>query len=161
MGNNFNISSISQLSKENKMDLEGFTSKLAFLDDLINILYYYEKDNKKIEDAMFSGYMSALGDNYAEYFPPKEFEEFTEKNTEGVYYGIGCLVTQDKKTNDCRITTVYEDSPAEKGGLKVNDIIVSVDGVNVRGDELESIIQKIRGQEGTKIEIVVYRDSEK
>ena len=161
MGNNFNISSISQLSKENKMDLEGFTTKLAFLDDLINILYYYEKDNKKIEDAMFSGYMSALGDNYAEYFPPKEFEEFTEKNTEGVYYGIGCLVTQDKKTNDCRITTVYEDSPAEKGGLKVNDIIVSVDGVNVRGDELESIIQKIRGQEGTKREIVVYRDSEK
>lgn len=161
MGNNFNISSISQLSKENKMDLEGFTTKLAFLDDLINILYYYEKDNKKIEDAMFSGYMSALGDNYAEYFPPKEFEEFTEKNTEGVYYGIGCLVTQEKKTNDCRITTVYEDSPAEKGGLKVNDIIVSVDGVNVRGDELESIIQKIRGQEGTKREIVVYRDSEK
>ena len=161
MGNNFNISSISQLSKENKMDLEGFTTKLAFLDDLINILYYYEKDNKKIEDAMFSGYMSALGDNYAEYFPPKEFEEFTEKNTEGVYYGIGCLVTQDKKTNDCRITTVYEDSPAEKGGLKVNDIIVSVDGVNVRGDELESIIQKIGGQEGTKREIVVYRDSEK
>ena len=161
LGKNFSIASISQISNKNMMDLDKFTTKLAFLDDIVNMLYYYDKDNKKIEDAMFSGYIKALGDNYAEYYPPKEFEEFTEKMTEGVYYGIGCLVTQDKKTKDCKVTTVYENSPAEKGGVKINDIFVSIDGVNVRGDDLDSIIQKIRGEEGTKREIVVYRDSDK
>lgn len=161
LGKNFDIASISQLSKKNQLDLNKFTTKLAYLDDLINILYYYDKDNTKVEDAMFDGYLKALGDNYAEYYPPKKFEEFTEKTTEGVYYGIGCLVTQDKKTKDCKVTTVYEDSPAEKGGVKVGDIFVSVDGVNVRGELLEKIIEKIRGTEGTKREIVVYRDSEK
>lgn len=160
-GKNFNIASISQISDKNKMDLEKFTTKLAFLDDIVNILYYYDKDNKKVEDAMFTGYINALGDNYAEYYPPKEFEEFTEKMTEGVYYGIGCLVNQDRKTKDCKITDVYENSPAEKGGLKIGDIFVSVDGVNVRGEELETIIEKIKGVEGTKRELVVYRDSEK
>lgn len=161
LGKNFSIASISQVSNKNMMDLDKFTTKLAFLDDIVNMLYYYEKDNKKIEDAMFSGYLKALGDNYAEYYPPKEFEEFTEKMTEGVYYGIGCLVTQDKKTKDCKVTTVYENSPAEKGGVKIGDIFVAIDGVKVRGDDLDSIIQKIRGEEGTKREIEVYRDSEK
>ena len=161
LGKNFSIASISQVSNKNMMDLDKFTTKLAFLDDIVNMLYYYEKDNKKVEDAMFSGYLKALGDNYAEYYPPKEFEEFTEKMTEGVYYGIGCLVTQDKKTKDCKVTTVYENSPAEKGGVKIGDIFVAIDGVKVRGDDLDSIIQKIRGEEGTKREIEVYRDSEK
>lgn len=161
LGKNFSIASISQISNKNMMDLDKFTTKLAFLDDIVNMLYYYDKDNKKIEDAMFSGYLKALGDNYAEYYPPKEFEEFTEKMTEGVYYGIGCLVSQDKKTKDCKVTTVYENSPAEKGGVKVGDIFVSIDGVRVRGDDLDSIIQKIRGEEGTKREIEVYRDSDK
>ena len=161
LGKNFDIASVSQLSKKNQLDLNKFTAKLAYLDDLINILYYYDKDNTKVEDAMFAGYLKALGDNYAEYYPPKKFEEFTEKTTEGVYYGIGCLVSQDKKTKDCKVTTVYEDSPAEKGGVKVGDIFVSIDGVNVRGEDLEKIIEKIRGAEGTKRDIVVYRDSEK
>lgn len=160
-GKNFDIASISQISKKNQLDLNKFTTKLAFLDDIVNILYYYDKDNSKVEDAMFAGYLKALGDNYAEYYPPKEFEEFTEKTTEGVYYGIGCLVTQDKKTKDCKVSTVFEDSPAEKGGVKVDDIFVSIDGVNVRGEDLEKIIEKIRGTEGTKREITVYRDSEK
>lgn len=161
LGKNFSIASISQLSKENQIDLEKFTTKLAFLDDIVNVLYYYDKDNKKIEDAMFDGYLKSLGDKYAEYYPPKEFEEFTEKTTEGVYYGIGCLVTQDKKTKDCRVTTVYENSPAETGGIIVGDIITAIDGENVRGKDLDYIISKIRGEEGTKREIGVYRDSEK
>ena len=159
LGKNFSIASISQLSDKNQLNLEKFTTKLAYLDDIINMLYYYDKDNKKIEDAMFSGYLKSLGDKYAEYYPPKEFEEFTEKTTEGVYYGIGCLVNQEKKTKDCIVNTVYENSPAEKGGVKVGDIFVSIDGENVRGKELEYIIEKIRGAEGTKREIVVYRKS--
>ena len=159
LGKNFSIASISQLSDKNQLNLEKFTTKLAYLDDIINMLYYYDKDNKKIEDAMFSGYLKSLGDKYAEYYPPKEFEEFTEKTTEGVYYGIGCLVNQEKKTKDCIVNTVYENSPAEKGGIKVGDIFVSIDGENVRGKELEYIIEKIRGAEGTKREIVVYRKS--
>ena len=161
LGKNFNLASVSQLTSDNQLDLEKFATKLAFLDDAVNILYYYDKDNKKIEDAMFTGYLNALGDNYAEYYPPKDFEEFTERNTEGVYYGIGCLVTQDKNNKDCVIETVYEDSPADKGGIKVGDVIVSINGVYVRGDDLESIIEKIRDQnEGARRDIEVYRKSE-
>ena len=160
-GNNLNLASVSQISKHNQIDLEKFTEKLAFIDDAVNLFYHYDnKDNKKIEDAMFTGYLNALGDKYAEYMPAKEFEDFTEKTTEGVYYGIGCVVNQDKKTKDCIVNLVYEDSPAERGGLKKEDIFISIDGENVRGKDLEYIVSKIRGEEGAKREIVVYRESE-
>lgn len=160
VGKNFNIASISQISENNVLNLNEFTTKLAFIDDVVSLLFYYDKDNKKIQDEMFHGYVKALGDRYAEYMPAKEFEEFTEKNTEGVYYGIGCLVTQDKKTKDCKVTTVYEGSPAEVGGVKENDIFVAIDGENIRGKDLEYIISKIKGPEGTRREVTVYRESE-
>lgn len=161
-GKNFNIASVSQISKHNQIDLEKFATKLAFIDDAVNILYHYDdKDNKKIEDAMFAGYVSALNDKYAEYMPAKEFTEFTETTTEGVYYGIGCLVSQNKETRDCKVDLVYEDSPAEKGGVLKDDIFVSVNGENVRGADLEHIISLIKGEEGAKREIVMYRESEK
>lgn len=160
LGKNFNIASISQISKDNVLNLDEFTTKLAFIDDVVSLLYYYDKDNKKIQDEMFNGYVKALGDKYAEYFPAKEFEEFTEKTTEGVYYGIGCVVSFDRKTDDCKVDSVYEDSPAEKAGIKAGDVFVSIDGENVRGLTLEEITSKIKGPEGTKREIVVYRKSE-
>lgn len=160
-GKNFNIASVSQISKHDQIDLEKFATKLAFIDDAVNILYHYDnKDNKKIEDAMFAGYLSALGDKYAEYMPAKEFEEFTETTTEGVYYGIGCQVTFDRKTKDSIVELVYEDSPADKAGIKKDDIFVSVNGEYVRGKDLEYIISLIRGEEGAKRDIEMYRKSE-
>lgn len=160
-GKNFNIASVSQVSKHNQIDLEKFTTKLAYIDDIVNILYHYDnKDNKKIEDAMFAGYLSALGDKYAEYMPAKEFEEFTETTTEGVYYGIGCQVNFDRKTKDSIVELVYEGSPADKAGIKKDDVFVSVNGEYVRGKDLEYIISLIRGEEGAKRDIEVYRKSE-
>lgn len=159
LNRNYNLASISQFSDKNNIDIEKFTTKLAFIDDVINIMYYYDKDNEKIEDAMFTGYMSALGDKYAEYYPRQNFEEFTEKTTEGVYYGIGCVVTQNRETKDCIVETVYEDSPAEKAGFLKDDVFVSVNGENVRGLSLDELISKIRGEEGAKREVEVYRKS--
>lgn len=159
LGPNYNIASISQMSKENAINLENFTKKLAYIDDVINIMYYYDKDNKKVEDAMFAGYLKALDDKYSEYYPAKEFEEFTEKTTEGVYHGIGCLVTQDAKTKDCIVNLVYEDSPAEKGGVLKDDIFVSINGEYVRGLSVDEIVSKVRGEEGAKRVIEVFRPS--
>ena len=159
LGKNFNLASVSQISTENKIDIEKFANKLAFIDDVINLMYYYDKDNKKVEDGMFKGYLNSLGDKYAEYLPAKEFEEFTEKNTEGIYYGIGCMIRQDEQTKDCIVTSVYENSPAEKGGVQIDDIFLTIDGENVRGMNASEIADRIKGEEGTKREIEVFRKS--
>lgn len=159
LGKNYNIASISTITNKNQLEIENFARKLAFLDDIVNMLYYYDKDNKKIEDAMFSGYMKGLNDKYAEYYSKSDFDDFTEKTTEGVYYGIGCLVNQNPDNLDCIVNLVYEDSPAEVGGLMKDDIFVSVNGEHVRGIELNELISKIRGEEGAKRVIEVYRPS--
>lgn len=158
--NRNNVATSSELVSEKAIDIAKFNEKLTFIDNMINMFYYYDKDNKKIEDAMFAGYMNALGDKYAEYLPAEDFEEFTEQNTEGVYYGIGCLVSQDKVTNDCTITKVYSNSPAEKGGLKEGDIFVSIDGEVIRGKSVDELVAKIKGPEGTERKIGIYRPSD-
>ena len=161
MGDVYNVASVSQINKENIINLDHFIQKLAFVDDVVSLSYYYDKDNKKIEDEMFKGYVKALGDRYAEYMPAQDFEEFTRTNTEGVYYGIGCEVNFDKKSKDCAIVKVYEGSPAETAGLKAKDVFVSVDGKSVKGLSLEEIVDLIKGPAGIERKIVVYRESEK
>ena len=89
------------------LDYELFMDKLGFIDQYVDLFFYYDKDNKKIEDSMFSGYIKALGDKYAEYMPAKQYDNFIEE-TSGEYYGIGCQVKTDPNTNDHVVDAVFE-----------------------------------------------------
>ena len=78
-------------------------------------------------------------DNYSTYMSPEEFEEYINQS-EGNFVGIG--VTIEKSENGIRIVGVFRGTPAEKAGLRVNDIIVSVDGTSTTGCRLSRLPQK-------------------
>ena len=134
--------------------------KLGFIDQYVDLFFYYDKDNKKIEDSMFSGYIKALGDKYAEYMPAKQYDNFIEE-TSGEYYGIGCQVKTDPNTNDHVVDAVFEGSPAEKAGVLKGDIIRVVGGVDVTTKTLQEVVDLVKGEEGTQVTIGFYRESEK
>ena len=142
------------------LDYELFMDKLGFIDQYVDLFFYYDKDNKKIEDSMFSGYIKALGDKYAEYMPAKKYDSFMEE-TSGEYYGIGCQVRTDLETNDHIVEDVFEGSPAEKAGVLKGDIIRVVDGVDVTNKTLEEVVSLVKGEEGSQVTIGFYRESEK
>lgn len=147
------------LSIEGGIDLMKFAEKFQIIDDYINLYYYYDKDNEKILDEMFKGYVKGLGDKYAEYMPATNYENFVSEQS-GEYYGIGAAVTQDADTKESKVTEVYENSPAEKAGVKVDDIFKTVNGVDVSKYELTDIVSLIKGKEGTTVDIGLYRASE-
>lgn len=140
------------------LNIDNIKDKLSLIDDYVSMFFYYDKDNKKIEDEIFKGYVKALGDKYAEYMPAKTYDNFVETQS-GEYYGIGALVSQDKDTMEAKVNEVYEGSPAEKAGVKVDDIIKTVDGKDVSDKELDSIVDMIKGEEGTSVLIGFYRPS--
>ena len=142
------------------LDYELFMDKLGFIDQYVDLFFYYDKDNKKIEDSMFSGYIKALGDKYAEYMPAKQYDNFIEE-TSGEYYGIGCQVKTDPNTNDHVVDAVFEGSPAEKAGVLKGDIIRVVGGVDVTTKTLQEVVDLVKGEEGTQVTIGFYRESEK
>lgn len=58
------------------------------------------------------------------------------------------------------ITKVYEDTPAEKAGLKAGDVIVKVDDIDATSMEVSDLVQHIRGEEGTTVHLEIYRPGE-
>jgi len=58
------------------------------------------------------------------------------------------------------IQEVVQDSPAEKAGIKAEDIIVKIDGMAVK--EIEGGLAKVIAQKraGDKIEVEYWRDGE-
>lgn len=140
------------------LNIDNIKDKLSLIDDYVSMFFYYDKDNKKIEDEIFKGYVKALGDKYAEYMPAKTYDNFVETQS-GEYYGIGAVVSQDAETNEAKVNEVYEGSPAEKAGVKVDDIIKTVDGKDVSQIDLNSIVDMIKGEEGTSVLIGFYRPS--
>ena len=55
---------------------------------------------------------------------------------------------------------VYDGTPAQKAGLIEGDIIVSADGHLSTDEKLDAFVQRIRGEEGTEVELLITRNGE-
>jgi carboxyl-terminal processing protease len=118
--------------------------------DVLRDDYYRSFDEGAVERAGVEGLVNALEDPYTYYLDPEALEELRQRNN-GLYSGVGLQVAQ--RGNAIVITRVYEDGPADRGGIVAGDRIVSVDGTPVGGPELDQAISRIRGREGTKVRL--------
>ena len=136
-------------------------SKINMVKSIIRSKYLYEEEleDEDLESGIIKGYVSGLKDPYSVYYTEKETEELLN-SLEGEFSGIGVVVTQDVNTNLITLVTVYPDSPAEKSGLQENDLIYKVNGEDITTQDLDTVVAKIRGEKGTKVELTVIRGSE-
>jgi carboxyl-terminal processing protease len=91
------------------------------------------------------------------YYTKAEYANVIESSS-GIYQGIGAVVSQDVKTGIITIVRPYKDGPAYNAGLLPDDIIYKVEGEEVTGEDLSEVVSKIKGKEGTKVNITIYRD---
>ena len=145
-------------SKGNELVSEETQKKMKSIDELIEQAYLYSDDMDKAElqEWLIKGYVQGLGDPYSVYYDEAETQSLME-STSGEFGGIGVVIQQDIDTMIMTFTNVYADSPGEKAGLKDGDILYKVDGEDVTGQDLDTVVSKIRGEKGTKVEITVYR----
>lgn len=135
---------------------------LEKLDELLGqiSLYYYEDvETDDLQEGLYSGLLEGLNDPYSAYYTEEEYKELLTQ-TNGNFYGIGAVLSQDAETMQVTITQVYEDSPAEKAGLQAGDIIVKVEDIDSTSMEVTDLVQHIRGEEGTKVHLQIYREGE-
>lgn len=64
------------------------------------------------------------------------------------------------KNGNSIVLSTIKDSPAEKAGVKAEDIITAVNGTSTSDMELEEVSNSVKGEEGTDVTITVYRDGE-
>ncbi len=143
----------SQNASEVKTD-----QKLEVLDRLVDQYYLYEDDidNDRQREGIYKGFIEALDDPYSMY-QDKEMTDSLLEDEQGEYCGIGAVLQQDEETELVVINSVYKNSPAEKAGLKSEDLIVKVDDKEVEGKDLNEVVKWIRGEKGTKVKITVGR----
>ncbi|MBR7084594.1 MAG: S41 family peptidase [Oscillospiraceae bacterium] len=132
--------------------------RLADLDSYVQKNYYTEYDNDELINTMLKGYVSGLGDKYSQYMTPEEYSALKTREA-GKTVGIGVTVMQDEKGYPL-IIEVQENSPAESAGLKPEDVILAIEGEDILTMDYEEAINRIRGEENTKVTLTVRHDGE-
>lgn len=133
-------------------------TKIQELDAYIEEYYYDETDVAKLKDGLYSGLLEGLDDRYSVYYNAEDYTQM-QVSTTGQYYGIGAGLTQDTETMVVSVSKVYEGTPAEEAGLLQDDVILTVDGTEGTSMEVTELVKLIRGEEGTRVHLEVYRPS--
>jgi carboxyl-terminal processing protease len=116
----------------------------------------YDKYMKTDEDSYVAirTMLASLDDQYTRFLDPKEFAEETS-NIKGSLKGIGIQIgTRDGKL---MVIAPIEDTPAEKAGILADDEIIEIDGESAKGISVDKAADKIRGEEGTSVTLVIKR----
>ena len=154
----FSNNGTSLFSSEQISNLETSLNKIqSLIDDYY--LWSDEIDEDALIESAIEGYVEGLGDVYTEYIPEEDMEEFTEDIT-GSFVGIGIYMIGDEETDSIVVYYPIPDSPAEQAGVQAGDIIKSVDGVEYTYEDIDTIADNIKGEEGTTVTLVVERDGE-
>ena len=133
-------------------------SKLKYMEEVINRYYYKDVTEADEATGIYKGLMASLDDKYADYYTPEEYQKLMEE-LGGSFGGIGATLSKDADTGNVVIQGIYEDSPAEKAGLKAGDILLAADGVNsVDCETLEDFVSLVRGEIGTEVKLLYSRD---
>ncbi len=130
--------------------------KIGALEMLIDDEFIDSVSDNAIENGIYSGIMEALDDPYAEYYTPEEWVEM-QQETQGIYYGIGAYLVKDLETLYPRITGIIKNTPAQESGLCEDDYIVEIDGTDVYDMDLSDVVNRIRGEAGTKVHLTIVR----
>lgn len=110
-----------------------------------------ETDDHTLMNAAIRGMLSEL-DPHSSYMEADEFRKMDD-NSRGRYNGIGVeLVIKKQRIN---VVFVMADGAAEKAGVVAGDIITAIDQKDLRGQNLQSAINNLRGETGTGVSITV------
>lgn len=119
--------------------------KYADVKKVVDSYYIGDSSNTAISDATSAAMITALGDKWSYYMTPEEYQSY-QMYSANAYAGIGVTIQLDEKTKGFQITSITAQSPAEKAGLAVGDIITAVDGESVSGKTLSEVQSLIRSK---------------
>ena len=123
--------------------------------DLISNNALEKKSKEELLKTAIDSILSAIDDEYTEYFTVEEYERIIESFS-GTMSGIGVVVTVDDEGQVVVVMTL-EDTPAYRAGITEGDIITEVNNIEIRDMALENVVAMIKGEEGTTVDLKVFK----
>jgi len=120
--------------------------------------YYGEIDKDELIDNAIDGMVSSVGDVYTSYADTEATDSFNEL-VSGVYEGIGCTIQQLDK--EIKVIDIYDNSPADKAGLELGDLIIKVDELDAIETGVTKLSEYIKNDAKKEIKMEILREEEK
>ena len=122
--------------------------------DELNKNYYKDLDQEKLVNGAINGMIESLDDPYSDYMSQDEAQKFHESIASS-FQGIGAEIQE--KDGNIVVVSPIKGSPAEKAGIKPNDIILAVNGKSIHGMSATDAVMLIRGKKGTEVTLSVKK----
>lgn len=98
--------------------------------------------------------LNSLNDRYTRFLTPDEFSD--EGNSiRATLFGIGIQI--GVRNDQIVVISPIEDTPAEKAGLKAQDIVQEINGESTKGMSVKEAADRIRGEKGTAVKLLIKR----
>jgi len=138
----------------------GGSSSLEKIEEVMDIVRdtYVEKiSTEKLITGAVEGMIKVLDDPYSKYLNKKHFK-MVEEEAEGNYEGVGIMLGME----DSKLTVIspIKNTPAEKAGIKTNDVIVEIDDQTTKDMTINQAVKLIRGKVGTTVVLTIEREGE-
>ncbi len=157
MGNNDQENNSEESGELNLFEDMEEPGDFGVLDEVSNIIesqYIEEVDQEEMIEGALDGMLETLDDPQTGYMSPQEYQDLLVQ-TEGSYGGIGIEVFQDE--DYVTIVAPISGTPGEEKGLRSGDRIVTVEGDDVVGKDIDEVVEVMRGEPGTSVEIEIER----
>ena len=123
--------------------------------------YVDEVDPRVLYEGAMKGMMDSLGDPYTSYLDEDTMRDLSD-TTNGSFGGVGLSISKPIESKPDKpayveVASPIEDTPAEKAGLLADDEILSIDGESTKGITVDKAADRIRGEEGTQVTLVIKR----
>jgi carboxyl-terminal processing protease len=122
--------------------------------DRVRSDYVEQPNDEKLIESAINGMLSAL-DPHSSYMNAKNFQEM-QVQTQGKFGGLGIEVTMENGV--VKVVSPIDDTPAARGGIMANDLIIKLDGEDVQGLTLNEAVDKMRGKINTPITLTILRE---
>lgn len=126
---------------------------------LIDKYYLGDVDETKLEEGAIKGYIEGLGDPYTEYISKEDMKDYMD-DTMGNFVGIGIYMMKNTEQDKIQVLSTIKNGPAEKAGIQAGDLILTVNGVSYKADDMTTASNNIKGEEGTKVTVELLRGTE-
>ncbi len=110
-------------------------------------------NDSNMVDGAIQGMVDSIGDTgHTRYLPP-DVAEAEREALRGSFEGIGAYINVEE--GQPIIVAPIEGSPAEKAGLRPNDLILKINGEDVHGITVDELRNRVRGPRGTQVQLTI------
>lgn len=134
------------------------SKNLEIFNDIYKQLDLFYVDTLSADTVIEWGIKAMLNrvDPFTVYYPEEGMDELKEMTT-GKYAGIGSVIRLYQKEDRVMIIEPWEDSPAAEAGVKAGDLIMAIDGKDMKGKSTQEVSKLLRGDAGSMFELTVKR----